>query len=67
MKLRDPEAVIQRCSYEKVFWKNMRQIYRRTPILKYDFNKVAKQFYLNHILAWVFFSKFAAYFQNTFT
>ena len=29
----------KRCS------ENMLQIYRRTPMLKYDFNKVAKQLY----------------------
>ena len=38
---------------------NMQQIYRRTSMLKCDFNKVAKQ--------WVFSCKFAAYFQNTFS
>ena len=36
---------------------NMQQIYRRAPMLKYDFNKVAS----NKVA-----SKFAAYFQNTF-
>ena len=49
----------KRCS------ENMQQIYRRTPMLKCDFNKVAKQLYWNHTLAWVFYSKFAASFQNT--
>ena len=33
---------------------------------KCEFNKVAKQLYWNHTSAWVFSSKFAAYFQNTF-
>ena len=33
---------------------NMLQIYRRTPISKYDFNKVAKQLYQNRTSAWVF-------------
>ena len=51
----------KRCS------ENMQQIYRRTPMLKCDFNKVGKQFYLNHTLAWVFSYKFVAYFQNTFS
>ena len=51
----------KRCS------ENMRQIYRRTPVPKYDFNQAAKQLYLNHTLAWVFSRKFAAYFQNTFS
>ena len=36
---------------------NMQQIYRRTPMLKCDFN---------HTLTWVFSCKFAAYFQNIF-
>ena len=44
----------------------MQQIYWRTPMPKSNFNKVALQFYWNHISAWVFSSKFAAYFQNTF-
>ena len=39
---------------------NMQQIYRRTPMPKWDFNKVA-----NCTLAWAFSCKFAAYFQNT--
>ena len=33
---------------------------------KYDF-KVAKKLYLNHTSSWMFSSKFAAYFQNTFS
>ena len=44
---------IKRCS------EIMQQIYRRTPMPKCDFNKVAS--------AWVFSSKFAVYFQNTFS
>ena len=52
----------KRCS------ENMHQIYWRTPLPTCDFNKVAKQVYRNHtFLAWVFFCKFAAYFQNTFS
>ena len=39
----------------------MHYIYRRTPLPKCDFNKVA-----NLTSAWVFSCKFAAYFQNTF-
>ena len=38
--------LIKRCS------KNILQIYRRTLIPKCDFNKVAKQLYWNHTLAW---------------
>ena len=45
---------------------NMQQVYRRTPITKCDFNKVALQLYWNHTSAWVFSCKFAAFFQNTF-
>ena len=45
----------KRCS------ENMRQIYSRIPMLKYDFNDI-----WNHTSVWVFSRKFAAYFQNTF-
>ena len=44
----------------------MQQIYRRTPMPKCDFNKVAKQLYWNHFSAWVFSCKFAAYFWKAF-
>ena len=53
-------VLIKRC------FENIQQIYRKTPIPKCDFNKVAKQLYWNRTSAWVFCSKFAAYFQNTF-
>ena len=43
-------VLLKRCS------ENMLQIYRRT---------VAKQLYWNHLSAWVFFCKFATYFQST--
>ena len=46
-------------------FENMLQIYRRTP-MSCNFNKVAKQLYWNHFSTWVFSSRFAAYFQNTF-
>ena len=45
----------------------MQQIYRRTPMPKCEFNKVAKQLYQNYTSAWVFSCKFAAYFQNSFS
>ena len=48
-------------------FENRLQIYKRTLMLKYDFNKVAKQLCWNHTSAWVFSYKFAAYFQNTFS
>ena len=54
------DVLIKRCS------RNMQEIYRRTPMLKCDFNKVAKQVYWNGTLAWVFCCKFAGYFQNNF-
>ena len=50
----------KRCS------ENMQQIYRRIPMPKCDFNKVAKQLYWNHTSAWVFPCKFATYFENIF-
>ena len=53
--------------FEKRCSENMQQIYRRTPIPKCNFNKVAKQLYCNRTSAWVFFCKFAAYFPNTFS
>ena len=44
----------------------MQQNYMKTPLSKSDFNKFVLQLYLNYTSAWVFYSKFAAYFQNTF-
>ena len=38
------EAAVQWCSLEKCS-ENMQQIYKRTPMLKYDFSKVAMQLY----------------------
>ena len=60
--------VIVRSSFPEVLLrkdnsKNMQQIYRRRPMPKCGFNKVA----LNHTSAWVFSCKFATYFQNTFS
>ena len=46
---------------------NMQLIYWRIPVLKFDFNKFAKQIYWSHTLAWVFSCRFAAYFQYTFS
>ena len=51
----------KRCS------ENVQQIYRRSSMLKCDFNKVALQLYWNRTSAWVSSCKFAAYFQNTFS
>ena len=45
----------------------MEQIYRRTPMPKCDFNKIALHLYWNRTSAWVFSCKFAPYFQNTFS
>ena len=44
----------------------MQQIYRRAPMPKRDFNKVALQLYWNHALAWLFSCKFAAYFRTLY-
>ena len=38
------EAATQRCVLRKKCSENVQQIYRRTPMPKCDFNKVAKQF-----------------------
>ena len=46
---------------------NMRQIHRRIPLPKCNFNKVTKRHYWNHTSALAFSSKFALYFQNTFS
>ena len=45
---------------------NIQQIYRKTPMLKCNFNK-ALELYWNHTSAWVFSCKFPAYFQCTFS
>ena len=66
MLIEHKEAALQRCPWEKLI-KNMEQIYRRTPMPKCDFIKVAKQLYWNCTSAWVFSCKFTAYFQNTFS
>ena len=60
-KQRSIDVLIKSCS------EKMQQIYRRTPMPKCDFNKVAQQFYWNHASAWLFSCKFTAYFQNTFS
>ena len=53
------EATLQRCSYKKVFWKDASNSQENT------YAEVRFQVQ-NHTSAWVFSSKFAAYFQNTF-
>ena len=45
----------------------MWQIYWRKPMPKCDFNKVAKQLYLNHISTWVLSSKFTACFHRAYS
>ena len=57
-----PRSVIKKKCFE-----NMQQIYRRTPMPKCDFNKVALQVNWNRTSVWVTSCKFAAYFRNTFT
>ena len=51
----------------KRYSENAQQIYKRTPMPKCNFNKVALQLYWNHTSAWMFSCKFSAYFQNTFS
>ena len=46
---------------------NMQQIYRRTPMPKCDFNKVALQLYSNRTSAWMISCKLYAYFRKTFS
>ena len=53
-------VLVKRCSG------NMQQIYSRTPISKFDFNKITLQLYWNNTLAWVLSCKFASYFHNIF-
>ena len=50
----------KRCS------ENIQPNYRRIPMPKWHFNKVALQLYWNHTLTWVFSCKFAAYFRTPF-
>ena len=59
------EAALRRCSNKKVFWKYAANLQDNTQP-KRDFNKAAKQLYLNHISPWAFSGKFAAYFKNGF-
>ena len=51
---------------KKMCSENIQQIYKRTPMPKCDFNKVAKQLHWNHTLAWELPCKFIECFQNTF-
>ena len=47
---------------------NMQQIYRRTSMSKFDFNKVCFATFLkSYTSAWVFSCKFAEYFRNNFS
>ena len=39
--------------FSKSYSENMQQIYRKTSMLKCDFNKISKQLYWNHTSAWV--------------
>ena len=60
---KQPSGVVfrKRCS------ENMQQIYKRTPMSKCDFNKVAKQLHWDHTSVSVLSCKFAAYFWITFS
>ena len=55
------------CVLRKRCSENMQQIYKRLPMPKCDFNKVALQLYWYHNSAWVFSCIFAACFQNSFS
>ena len=44
---------------------NMQQIYRKTPMQKCKFRKVANQLYFNHKFARAFSCKFAGYLQKS--
>ena len=50
----------------KSYSENMQQIYRRTPMPKCDFSKVAKQIYWNYTSAWVFSCKICCIFSEHF-
>ena len=52
--------------FTKRWSENIQQIYRRTPMPKCDFNKVAKRLYWNRTSAWVFSCKFAYIFRTPF-
>ena len=62
-----PQKQRPRGVHMKSCFENMQQIYRRTPMPKCDFSKVALQLYWNRTSPWVFSCKFAAYFQNNFS
>ena len=62
-RLSTTEAALQRF-YQKKVSGNMQQIYRRTSMLKCDFNELALQFYWSHFSAWVFSYKFDAFFRT---
>ena len=54
--------------FRKRCFENLKQVYKRTPMPKCDFNKVwSKTSLKSHFGTWVFCCKFAAYFQNTFS
>ena len=62
----DLQTQLSRGVIRKMRSENRQQIYRRVPMPKCGFNKVAVQLYLSHTLAWVLSCKLAAYFQNIF-
>ena len=58
---------LSRSALGKRFSESMQQIYRRTPMSKCDFNKVAKATLLKSHFGMSVSCEFAAYFQNTFS
>ena len=65
-KAKKSNEIGQKQSARGVLKKVAPKICWRTHMREWDFNKVANQFYWNHISAWVFSCRFARYFQNTF-
>ena len=62
----DKQKKFSRSVLRKRCSKNMQQIYRRTPMPKYDFNKVILQLYWNRTSAWVFHMFRTHFYKNTY-
>ena len=57
-------ARLQKQRNRGVLRKKYSENLQKTPMPKFDFNKVAKQLYWNHTSAWVFSCKFSAYLRT---
>ena len=62
-----PALIRQKQPSRGIIRKRYSEIYRKAPMSKCDFNKVALQFYRNHTSAWLFSCIFAAYFRTPFS